>query len=296
MKTLLIGNGLNLTNEKNAFLKTEEIFNRFKKNLSSYWELLNELFGLEILDYDDAISKLSKQDGIEELAGKIFEYVYTKIRSARLFSQNDKYRLVELLSEISIKSIFWSEDKWLIPEIDEKYIKNIKKKYDNILTLNYIENWDNEEKVKYLHGNFKKYMNSSVDIGSYVLSNNKVYEKYKKNEYEKVDFKEIIFMPINDIINKFEYVGKGLMLSDTLFPADDLFPYDGKDIYKDLENLNEIEVFGMSPYGDDSIIEKIKNIKNKKIYVYGLNQNEIERWKSFGIDDCFDDSNNFLEE
>ena len=294
MRNLLIGNGLNLTNrEENAFLRTDNIYYRFKKNLTTYWNLINELVYEKNMNLDEVIQKLHSNDGIEKLAGITFQYIYDRINIKREFNLNDTYRLVEILGEISIKSIFFKEDKFLIPKIADEYKNKIEKSYDKIFTLNYIEDWDEFGVVKYLHGNFKKYVNTYSDIGSSVLSNNKEYRKFKTSEYKKIDFKDIVFMPINDVVNKYNYIVEGLYPSDNLYPADDLFPYSGRDIYKDLDGLENIDIFGMSPEGDESIIEKIKNIKDKKIYVYELKEKEIKKWKSFGIEGCFVDSGNF---
>lgn len=246
------------------------------------------------MNLEKLIKQLSPKEGIEENAGKVFRYIYYEITLKREFTWNDSYRLVEILGEISIKSIFFKENLFMIPKITDEYINKITAKYDNIYTLNYIEDWDKSENLNYLHGNLKKYINSYCDIGSRVLSYNPEYCKFKINDYIKIDFKDIIFMPINEIINKYNYIVEGLKPRDNLYLANDLFPYGGRDIYKNLEKLENIDIFGMSPYGDEALIDKIKYIKNKNIYVYKLNGNEINKWMSYGIKDCFVDSKEFL--
>lgn len=278
MRSLLIGNGLNLTNyEENAFLKTDNIYIRFIENLTIYWNIISKLVYESEIDLEEVIEQLDSKDGIEKLAGITFQYIHNKITLKRKFTWNDAYRLVEILGEISIKSIFFKEGKFFVPKISDEYKNKIKKSYNNIFTLNYIEDWDEFGIVKYLHGNLKQYVNTYSDIGSSVLTSNKEYFKFKMNEYKQIDFKDIVFMPTNDIINKYNYIVEGLYPGDNLYPADDLFPYGGRDIYKELDGLGDIDIFGMSPYGDESIIDKIKNIKNKKIYVYGLNEEEIKK-------------------
>ncbi len=103
-------------------------------------------------------------------------------------------------------------------------------------------------------------------------------------------------MPTNNIVDKYNYIIDGLYPSNDLFPAEDLFPYGGRDIYKNLDNIDKIEIFGMSPYGDKTIIDKIKKIKNKKIFVYNLEQDQINEWEKYGINNCFIDSSRFLIE
>lgn len=296
MRNLLIGNGLNLTNyEENAFLRTDNIYIRFIENLTFYWNIINKLVYQSEMDLGEVIQQLNSKDGIEKLAGTTFQYIYNKITLKRQFTWNDAYRLVEILGEISIKSIFFKEGKFFVPRISDEYKHKIRKSYDNIFTLNYIEDWDEFGIVKYLHGNLKQYVNAYSDIGSSVLTSNKEYFNFKIDEYKKIDFRDIVFMPTNDIVNKYNYIVEGLYPRENLYPADDLFPYSGRDIYKELDVLENIDIFGMSPYGDESIIDRIKNIKNKKIYVYELNQKEIKKWKSYGIEDCFIDSRKFLE-
>lgn len=295
MRNLLIGNGLNLTNyEENAFLRADNIYDRFIENLTTYWNIINKIVYQSKMDLGELIQKLDCKTGIEKLAGITFQYIYDKITSKREFTWNDAYRLVEILGEISIKSIFFKEDKFFIPQISNEYKNKIEKSYDNIFTLNYIEDWDEQGIVQYLHGNLKKYVSTYSDIGSSVLSNNKDYCDFKTNEYKKIDFKDIVFMPTNEIVNKFNYIIQGLHPRDNLYPADDLFPYDGRDIYKELDALENIDIFGMSPDGDESVIDRIKNIKNKKIYVYKLNEKEIKKWKNYGIEGSFIDSSKFL--
>lgn len=296
MKNILIGNGLNLTNyNENSFLSKHNIYDRFIENLNKYWIIINKLVNLKELNIEPLKQELNSADGIETLAGKVFQYIYNKIELKRKFSWNDSYRLIEILGEISIKSIFFCENKFLIPKISDEYKSKIERIYDNIFTLNYIEDWDNNGNVKYLHGNLKKYVRKYSNIGSMLLSNNKQYLSFKEEEYEKIDFKDIVFMPTNSIVNKYNYIVQGLCPRDNLYPADDLVPYSGRDIYKYLDNLDNIDVFGMSPYGDETIIGKIKKIENKKIYVHNLNKAEIDEWKKYEIENCFVDSNEFLD-
>ena len=295
MRNLLIGNGLNLTNHtENLFLKPNEIYDRFINNLTIYWNIINKLVDQKEMNLESLAKLLNSNKGIEENAGKVFKFIYDEITLKREFTWNDSYRLVEILGEIAIKSIFFKENTFLIPNITDEYINKITTKYDNIYTLNYIENWYRGKNINYLHGNLKNYINSYCDIGSMLLSHNAKYCDFKTNEYIKIDFKDIIFMPINDIINKYNYIVQGLYPRNNLYPAKDLFPYAGRDIYKKLEHLENIDVFGMSPYGDEAIINKIKKIRNKSIYVYKLNNNEINKWKSYGIENCFIDSEEFL--
>ena len=296
MKSLLIGNGLNLTNSKNNFLWIEDIYIRFRVNLTNSKKLFEEMFNINMLNIEDIIPS-KKFTGIEELSGILFEYIYNEISSKREFNWNDCYRLLELISEISIESIFFENNKFNKPVISEIYINKIKNEYENIFSLNYIENWDKTNKVKYLHGNIKKYCNDCTKICSSILCHNDVYKNYQPLKCKKIDFNDIIFIPTNKILTKYEYIEEGLYPNKCglqLYPANDLFPYSGRKIYKDLANLDELDVFGVSPYGDEALIKKIKDIKKVRIFVYNNNDAEISKWKEYGVNATFIDSKNFI--
>lgn len=296
LKSLLIGNGLNLTNSKNNFFLIENIYARFKVNLENSKKLFEEMFNINMSAIEDIIPS-KKFTGIEELSGILFEYIHNEIASKREFNWNDCYRLLELISEISIESIFFENNKFNKPIISEIYVNKIKNEYQNIFSLNYIENWDNSNKVKYLHGNIKKYCNDSTKICSNILCHNDVYKNYQPLTYKKIDFNDIIFIPTNKILTKYEYIEEGLFLNKCglqLYPANDLFPYSGRKIYNDLENLDELDIFGVSPYGDEALIKKIKDIKKVRIFVYNNNADEISKWKGNGVNAIFIDSKNFI--
>ena len=64
MNSLLIGNGLNLTNKENNFLNTKEIASRFKDNLSIYWNVIEKLIYKDKLDISEILKRLDKNKGI----------------------------------------------------------------------------------------------------------------------------------------------------------------------------------------------------------------------------------------
>lgn len=105
-------------------------------------------------------------------------------------------------------------------------------------------------------------------------------EYSKSIEYIKRTNNVIVFEP-NDIIFAPEGIEKnnlisvtGIFPSNKLYPADDLFLYRGKELYTELDKVNELDIFGMSPYGDQSIIDKI-NSKNKvRVFIHKKNINE----------------------
>ena len=58
MNSLVIGNGLNLTNKENNFLNTKEIASRFKDNLSIYWNVIEKLIYKDKLDISEILKRL----------------------------------------------------------------------------------------------------------------------------------------------------------------------------------------------------------------------------------------------
>lgn len=69
----------------------------------------------------------------------------------------------------------------------------------------------------------------------------------------------------------------GVYPSDKLYPADDLFLYRPKELYVDLDSVDELDVFGMSPFGDESIIEKIN--EKKLVRVLFITKMKMKRRK-----------------
>ncbi len=85
-----------------------------------------------------------------------------------------------------------------------------------------------------------------------------------------------------EIINytKQNNFGEGLYPDDKLYPANDLFPSSGMgDLYAKLDDIEKLDIFGMSPYGDEDLINKITKIKDVTVYIYDLkNNSEKDEW------------------
>ena len=62
--------------------------------------------------------------------------------------------------------------------------------------------------------------------------------------------------------------------------TNDLFPSSGMgDLYAKLDDMEKLDIFGMSPYGDEDLINKITKIKDVTVYVYDLkNNSEKDEW------------------
>ena len=51
-------------------------------------------------------------------------------------------------------------------------------------------------------------------------------------------------------------------------------------MYTELLEVDELDIFGMSPYGDESIIANINSIDKVRVFVYQRDSNpETEEWK-----------------
>lgn len=70
-----------------------------------------------------------------------------------------------------------------------------------------------------------------------------------------------------------------------------------KRIYHDLDNLNEITIYGISPKGDKLLIDKVANIPVVVIFIYDMinNMDEVNIWKRCIPHAILFDSKEFLK-
>ncbi len=298
MKCLLLGNGLNIANH-NDYLMIDNVRTRFLSILKSKYKLFEKCLCIDSLNYEDLKDSILKDNnGIEQLSGNLFDYFYNLLKINNKFCWNDCFRLIELIASISIESLFIVDGKYKKPIISIDYENKIKK-YDKVFTLNYVEDWDKENKCIYLHGNINNYLSNYR--GQNIISNILKYSLHLEaipTNYLELDFSDIIFIPDNKIVDKHSYVGEGLFCGKCglpVYPSDDLFLDSGKgDIYEKLNHVEYIDIFGMSPYGDKSLIDKISYIKNVTIYVHNMNSDEIKEWKKYLSNAKFKDSKEFI--
>lgn len=277
-KGLLLGNGIN------ACLGIDDlsvacIGERFKKNMVVYSVIIQNLFGVQIEDkFWESLGKQPCELGIEVLAGILYKYV--KDNKKGVWSDNDEYRIQDVITCVCMTSIFYTEsgkigqcfDKTKVPSMIE---------YDYIYTLNYIEFWDKKYECIHLHGKVDLLKLGDEKRAILVSSGRMKLEGYAKAvEQIKKTNNVIQFSPI-DIIFAPEGIEKdrlifvtGIFPSDKLYPADDLFLYRGKELYTELDKVDELDIFGMSPYGDESLIDRINKKKHVRVYVYKKIENE----------------------
>lgn len=278
-KGLLLGNGIN------AFLGIEGlsvacIGKRFRKNVVKYSVIMQNLFGVQIGEefWECLENQQSCELGIEILAGILYKYV--KENKKGMWSDNDEYRIQDVIACICISSIFFTEDGKINSSFDNSKMPSLTR-YNYIYTLNYIEFWDGEQACIHLHG--KVDLSKFCDEKSAVLVSSgrmklegyvKAVEQIKKsNSVIQFSPNEIIFAPESVEKNRLVCV-TGIFPSDKLYPADDLFLYKRKELYTELDKVDELEIFGMSPYGDVSLIDKINQKKHVRVYIYKKKENE----------------------
>lgn len=216
--------------------------------------------------------------GIETLAGFLYEYIKRETNSK--WRDNDEHRIQDVISCVCLSSIFYQENGKISGGFDKTKMPPIEK-YDYIYTLNYVEFWDLDMKSIYLHGrvDFSKLDNAKnavlvstdrMGLKEYAMAVDNIR---KLNSVIEFHPNELIFAP-DGIEKKKLFCVAGIALSENLFPADDLFIYRGKELYTELDKVDELDVFGMSPYGDESIIEIINSKKRVRIYIYDKERNQ----------------------
>ena len=58
-----------------------------------------------------------------------------------------------------------------------------------------------------------------------------------------------------------------------------MYPIKPKELYTELMGVGELDILGMSPYGDDSLIKIINKMSKVKVYVYNKDcSEETEIW------------------
>lgn len=265
---LLIGNGINQCSDTKEFSanKIKDRFcNALRKNTQDIqFEELRRL----LIESEEVIR--SKDDlNIEQIASIVFSFVKERIEKENgVFTGNQDQRLKRIIKKIAIETLFINDDEFIDINIWPQVIVAIYK-YQTTFTLNYYEYWDHSNKCVYLHNKINRPKNGSEIDG-----------------YEKC-----IFSPINGIKSKSET----LYPSEHLYPAKDLYPMGELLLYEPLKNIKSIDVFGVSPYGDRELIEKIRKINKKEIYIYKIEEHEEElnEWNKLVGDSEYLDSRYF---
>ena len=260
---LLIGNGINLCGITNDF-SSKDIAHRFgeviQKRISDHTDKDFEYF-----KYFNGINKKltfeEYKHNIETLSEVVYEFVCTRYKKyeRKDLSINTEMKFISLIKNMAINALFLRDSKFIEKEIPEELVSKISL-YEKVLTLNYFEYWDKDRICIHLHGN----------IGGPFDS-----------ELTNAETDEIIFSPVFKNMTKTDVINMGCYHSDRLYPADVLCPKKPKKLYKNLDNIQKIEVFGVSPYGDKELINKLNMIDEIKIFVHNMSNNkETSEWKN----------------
>lgn len=301
-KNLLLGNGINLDLGISE-LCAEAIFQRFQdiliKTSPLYEYLMGKGFDTQICNSIFADCRNSAEKlGIESLARNVYDY----LKSSDKWSQNNERELKDFIAVSAINAIFYNGDTTInIAPItnDTNRIKiSTLNAYNNIFTINYAEFWDSANKCCFLHGNYKLPEMSSIgkDIilfypykdnsGTYKRHIDQLSDKYSMQKY----FPNVVFTPLMD---KQDSLYDGHVPGENLFPGLNVLPASIPKLYIELNDIESLDIFGMSPFGDERLIQQLSVIPNLKIYVHNKEKKQVDKWKELLNRDCCVDSSAF---
>ena len=306
-KNLLLGNGINLDLGISELYATN-IFHRFQdiliKTSSIYKYIFGKGFDAQICKniFADCIKKPenSAQIGIESLAKNVYDY----LKNENHWSDNAERDLIDFITVSAINAIFYNRTNIIdtAPVIDDNNSTKISilKSYYNVFSLNYTEFWDTSNKCSFLHGKyilpklsstgksiilFKSYYDKS---GTYDKLINQLSNSYTMIKYEP----DVVFTPLLD---KQHSIYVGHCPSPTLFPGFIPLSANIPKLYTELDDIETLDVFGMSPFGDDKLIKKLSLIPNLTIYVYKMDKDQVNKWNELLKRECCVDSSLFYQ-
>lgn len=266
---LLLGNGINMRLGITD-LNTNEVASRFERIMKECIKPLCKEFEI---DYsDDFVVDISCNNGIEHLVGEVYEYI--KAKKPGIWIQNDNIKLLDLMTAIGFVSIFFDEKGLINTTYNMDDIPSFEGYY-RIYSVNYTEFWDTSDRCVHLHGR--------ADL-------DKIKEEWDclrcRNENVikgliGLTLPGIIFAPIQIIKADLDMV-KGLYPSDNLYPDYGIYPNGGIKLYKELEEVDTIDVFGLSPYGDRKLIGVLNTMKKVRVYIYNMKNNnkDVKEWNN----------------
>lgn len=301
-ENLLLGNGINLDLGISE-LRVEAIFHRFQdiliKTSPIYEYLMGKGFDTHICNSIFADCKNNAEKlGIESLARNVYDY----LKNPDEWSDNDERELIDFITVSAVNAIFYNGDTTInITPInnDANGIKlSTLKAYNNIYSLNYAEFWDFANKCCFLHGNYilPEISSTGKDIilfcpyndasGTYKRLIDQLASKYFMYKYSP----NVVFTPLMD---KQDSLYVGHCPGKAFFPGPNTFPYKVPKLYVELNDMESLDIFGMSPFGDDRLIQRLSEIQNLRIYVYNMDKKQVDKWKELLNRDCCVDSSSF---
>ena len=298
MNKLLVGNGLNIA-AKNNYLDPMSIADRFFENVIKSLPLLNYLSkSSQILSAKEIKyrARYCVNDNIERVADKT--YFFLKSQYSR-FSDTDHWILIQFMKSLAIEAIFYIDNLFNCTDINvNPLLSEAVSKYPRIYSLNYYEAWDDGRCV-YLHGKytpipicndgkpimmvyedlFRKRRGKAPEV-------NEIFNELEKM-YRIVPVPPSVIMALYFIGDSFNKQRSGVLCpSNNLIPCDMLFaPSTNQVLYDDFDvaSSDKLFIFGMSPYGDKMLIEKINSVNDVVVYIYDLKNkhDEKEEWKKY---------------
>lgn len=306
-KNLLLGNGINLDLEISE-LYAINIFHRFQdiliKTSSIYEYIFGKGFDEQICQniFADCIKNPddSAKNGIESLAKNVYDY----LKNESHWSDNAERALIDFIIVSAINAIFYNETNMIetspIIGDNNKAKISVLQSYHNVFSLNYTEFWDMSNKCSFLHG---KYTLPELSLtGKDIILFNSYYDKtgtyaeiinQLSNRYTMIKYvPNVVFTPLLDKQHSL-YVGH--CPSPTLFPGLNTFPSAVPELYTELDNIKSLDIFGMSPFGDDNLIKKLSAIPNLTIYVYKMDKDQVNKWNELLKRECCVNSSLFYK-
>lgn len=245
-KGLLIGNGINACMGIKD-LSVACISERFRKNVKIYSEIIQNIFNVQIEEnFFVNLERRTEQIGIETLAGILYKYI--KEDKTGIWTDNDEYRIQDIIACICLTSIFFKEEGKISQKCELSKLPQMKE-YEYIYTLNYIEFWDKGNTCIHLHGRIDLSKLNDKKNAMLVSEGRLNLDEYA-NAVERIkEANNIIEFSPNNIIFAPEGIEKqnlvcvsGLRPSNRLYPASDLFLYRPKKLYTELDNVDELDV------------------------------------------------------
>lgn len=306
-KNLLLGNGINLDLGISE-LYAINIFHRFQdiliKTSAIYEYIFGKGFDEQICQniFADCIKnpKDTAKIGIESLAKNVYDY----IKKENDWSDNAERDLIDCITVSAINAIFYNGTNIIdtAPVINDNNSTKISilQSYNNVFSLNYTEFWDTTNICSFLHGKYTLPKLSST--GKNIILFNSYYDKsgnYNKlinqlsNSYTMIKYvPDVVFTPLLD---KQDSLYVGHCPSPTLFPGFTTFPSAVSELYTALDNIDSLDIFGISPFGDDNLIEKLSAIPDLTIYVYKKDKDQVNKWNGLLKRECCIDSSLFYK-
>lgn len=283
MSCLLLGNGIN-NRLKIDGLSENEIKGRFANNLSLYSPIFDALFSVKVSTVEaEKIVDTAKNKNIEGLAGSL--YMHIKKQKVDSWSDNDEMRLQDTIACLCILSIFYNE-VGVIPSKPKLSELPHMEQYDKIFTLNYVELWDVNSSCVHLHGKVDMAKLKNVKR-PFIYSTARYHLPEYKNAIEEMsaDHNAVEFDPFHVVLAP-ESISKdrlicihGLFPRNKWYPAKDLFSVSGRKLYEELDGVKKLDLFGVSPYGEEALIDIINKMDFVRVFVYNLEaSDETKKW------------------